>query len=351
MRANPRPNVASNSLVRSSGRISASPRLNPRVANGRTRIGTRVTSRLYGNGRFGFGFGAPGFGGRGFGAVASSWWDPCFTSYWPSNCWNWGFGRGCYGFGGSLWYPFYWGTSWRWNGFYDNCWWNSWSQPAWGGYWWYPQSTYCPTYLYVPSTSAIYIEDGYEGIPADPAAEDLPPVATDPAPAAADETPDLAAKYVELGDFYFRAGRFTEAADAYARARSYAPDDAPLHFVLADAAFATGDYHFAAFLIAEGLRLDPALADVKVDKREFYGDPKLFDEHMAALDKYLADKKYDASAHLVRGYNLAFSGRPMAAIAAFERVLEIAPDHRAARRFLEALAPKKGADEAKPGER
>lgn len=154
-----------------------------------------------------------------------------------------------------------------------------------------------------------------------------------------DLLPDLAEKYFKLGDFYFRAGRFADAADAYARARTYAPDDAALHFVLADAAFATGDYHFAAFLISEALRLDPALVTAEVDKRGFYGDPKLFDEHMAALEKYVADKRYDVSGHIVRGYNLYFSGRPTAAVAAFRRAIELAPGHRTATAFLEVLEP------------
>ena len=153
-------------------------------------------------------------------------------------------------------------------------------------------------------------------------------------------TPEsLARKYVELGDYYFKAGRFGEAVDAYSKARSYAPDDASVHFVLADAVFATGDYHFAAFLIAEALRLDPSLASAETDKRLFYGDPKVFDAQMEALDRYLDIKPYDAQAHLVRGYNLRFSDKKEAAIAAFRRVLEIA-DTRAAQIFLDALAPK-----------
>jgi tetratricopeptide (TPR) repeat protein len=153
-------------------------------------------------------------------------------------------------------------------------------------------------------------------------------------------TPEsLARKYVELGDYYFKAGRFAEAVDAYSKARSYAPDDASVHFVLADAVFATGDYHFAAFLIAEALRLDPALASAETDKRSFYGDPKVFDTQMEALDRYLDIKPYDAQAHLVRGYNLRFSDKKDAAIAAFRRVLEIAEIH-AAQVFLDALVPK-----------
>ncbi|MCA8975993.1 MAG: tetratricopeptide repeat protein [Planctomycetes bacterium] len=300
-------------------------------------------------------------------AVAGSWWDPCYSSswycdhdYWSSSCWTLGVGHGCYRSCFSLAWPLYLSSVFSWSGCHHTCWWDTWSDPYWSSsrYWWYPSSTYCPTYLYVPSSTVI-IESEPDAPPAegDGAGEEAPDesgasngegeviVASSGAPSAGSTSGDLANKYLDLGDFYFKAGRFSDAADAYARARTYAPDDAALHFVLADAAFAIGDYHFAAFLIAEGLRLDPGLASAKADKRDFYGDAKLFDEHMAALDSYLEDKPYDASAHLIRGYNLCFSERSAAAIVAFQRVLEIAPDHRAARMFLEALLPAPSAEE------
>jgi tetratricopeptide (TPR) repeat protein len=254
-------------------------------------------------------------------SLYNSWWDPCYS---------WHQHPGWYGTSLSLWLPWYFYTNHYYCDLLHTCWWDTWSSYCWtpSRYWWYPTTTYCPTWLYVPSSTVI-VEA------AESAAEPVAEVAAAPAAAGS----DLASKYLQLGDFYFKAGRFTEAQDAYARARTYAPDDAALHFVLADAAFAVGDYHFAAFLIAEALRLDPTLAAAKIDKRDFYGERTLFDEHMAALDKHLEADPYDASAHLVRAYNLCFTDRAAAAIVAFERVLEIAPDHRAARIFLEVLQP------------
>lgn len=315
------------------------PRLVPRSAS------NHVSSRVIPRASRGYGYRSHrGYYGRhGLGSVYSSWWNPCYSYGYSPSYWTLNAGYGCYGLGLSLWYPWYFATSIGWSSCYSSCWWNSTCRPYSYDYWWYPRSTYCPTYLYVPSSTVIYVEEApaSEPEPEEPGAA----VVVEEAPAAGgapagDARSDLASKYVELGDFYFKAGRFQEAADAYARARTYAPDDAALHFVLADAAFAVGDYHFAAFLIAEGLRLDPGLASAEADKREFYGDRKLFDEHMKALDEHLEKNEYDASAHLVRGYNLRFSGEPEAAKAAFERVLELAPDHRAARNFIDAMAPK-----------
>jgi hypothetical protein len=286
------------------------------------------------------------------------WWDPCHYHWGYPHCgWSWYGGCGSFGWGFSWWYPWAWCGSYYWNSCYSDWWWHTYSYPycVSSSYWWYPGTTYCPAYLYVPNTTVVV--EGEAAVPADEPAPSEPVAAggvsgAPPSDAKSSEVaPEtLARKYVELGDYYFKAGRFAEAVDAYSKARSYAPDDASVHFVLADAVFATGDYHFAAFLIAEALRLDPGLASAETDKRTFYGNPKVFDEQMAALDRYLDIKLYDAQAHLVRGYNLRFSDKKDAAIAAFRRVLEIAPESRAAQVFLDALAPKPPEAPAKPAD-
>lgn len=288
-----------------------------------------------------------------FSSSWNCWWDPCHNHWgWPHCGWGWYGGCGSFAWGCNWWYPWYWYGSCYWNSCYSGWWWHTYSYPycVSSSYWWYPSSTYCPAYLYVPNTVVV---EGEAAVPSDEPAPAEPIAAggresAQPSEVKSSEVnpESLARKYVELGDYYFKAGRFAEAVEAYSKARSYAPDDASVHFVLADAVFATGDYHFAAFLIAEALRLDPGLASAETDKRLFYGDPKVFDEQMAALDRYLDIKLYDAQAHLVRGYNLRFSDKKEAAIAAFRRVLEIAPENRAAQVFLDALAPK--APEAPP---
>lgn len=277
-----------------------------------------------------------------------SWWDPCRHDSWSYWSWN-----GCstsFGWSLSLWHPWSWMRTRHWNDCYFDSWHYNWSRPSCvaTNYWWYPTSTYCPTYLYVPST-VVYVDTEREPLTDDGSSETV--VAGGIAGGAGAVVPvgdigsrgqppeSLAKKYVELGDFYFDAGRFPEAAEAYSRAKTYAPDNASVHFAMADAAFATGDYHFAAFLIAEAVRLQPTIVSAEIDRRVYYGDPKVFDGQMDELTAYLAAKPYDAQAHLVHGYNLRFSGKPTAAVAAFRRVLEIAPENRTAQAFLAVLAP------------
>ena len=48
-------------------------------------------------------------------------------------------------------------------------------------------------------------------------------------------------------------GRYADAAESYMRALTYAPADGSIHFLVADALFAQGDYHYAAYMITKAL--------------------------------------------------------------------------------------------------
>lgn len=277
--------------------------------------------------------------------------DPYYYNPWYDRCWNyglslsWSFGCSSIGWGWS--YPAYyscWTPYWSWRSscWYDG-WWASWCNPT-RVYWWWPTTVYQPVYYTTPATQVVYVEQPaaepqyVEYVEDAPAAVGGPVGAAPGAVARPQPTPsETAAKYVRLGDFYFREGRFAEAVDAYGRARKAMPEDPSLCFVQADALFATGDYHQAAFLVGEALRLDPGMARIDTDKRLLYADVKVFEDQLATLRRYLADKPYDAMAHLVLGYNLKLAMQPEAAAKAFERVLEIEPGNEVARAFLAAL--------------
>lgn len=295
------------------------------------------------------------------------------TWQWSGHCSVLGPGvvsRGCY------WYPFYF-SSWWCRSWYSchsslNLWWSNCApscSPVSSLWWWWPSTCYLPgTWL----GSVSYVDFGagypaYAGYPGSttviyssaPASSEAPAaVGDEPAESkeeakAAESLRTLADRHLRLGDWYFKQARYEEAAESYVRALAYVPDDGAAHFIVADALFASGDYHYAAYMIRKALDLDPGLANAEADKRAFYGDPKQFDDQLAKLGKYCDEKRYDAAAHLVLGYNLRFSGQKLEAARAFRRVLEIEPGDTAARAFLSALAggpapEEKPAEEPKP---
>ncbi len=208
-------------------------------------------------------------------------------------------------------------------------------------YWW------CPDYYYYQVPVFSYPLDSvvsYDEVERDPGDEEV----AEPGEREAPTVESIIANHVKLGDFYFREGKYDKAAESYLRALTYAPEDASIHFILADALFGMGDYHYAAFIIRKALRLDPEMAKAEADKRNFYKDPKEFDKQLETLRTYIEEKPYDSAAHLVLGYNLRFSGKPDLAKKAFTRVLEISPDDQAAKLFLAAMEkPEEKADAAK----
>lgn len=364
--------------VVSSGALSTSSNLTPSLGSPRLGAPVRAGSPRSSRSFVGYTPARPAYGyGYGYGNVWGCGWG--WNNSWCCNSWGgvgvgigWGYSPfGCgwatrwslcsWGCGFNPWTwnvgvlaPYY---AWHcnyWNSCYQSTYWNSWSVPNAlpSSYWWYPTGTYCPTYLYVPS-SVVVVEETTAAPSAGGSAEVIvagsdvvgsarvsdgavgdPLVAVG---AAATEAMRLAEEYVKLGDFHFQAEQFENAAEAYAKARNYMPEDASVHLVLADAVFANGDYHYAAFLIAEAVRLEPGIVTAETDKREFYGDPKTFDAQMDALQRYCTDKPYDAWAQLLLAYNLRFSDRSARATVAFQRVLELDRDNPTARAFLAEL--------------
>ena len=212
---------------------------------------------------------------------------------------------------------------------------NCYADSAFGSWWWSANDCYRVGRWAGPSINVIVGDD-------DPV--DRPtPTATPANDAPANGTPvdsgleELAQSHIDLGDYYFREGRYDEAAEAWLRALTYAPDDGSLHLVIADALFAKGDYHYAAFMIRKGLALDPDLALADVDKRTFYDSVAGFEKQITALRSYLDGKRFDAAAWLVLGYNLRFSKDLDGARDALRRCLAIDPNETGARALLDGI--------------
>lgn len=241
------------------------------------------------------------YGGRSLTAPGFGFGQPNYNPYLN---WGWGLGWDC-------WWNSYWGWT-------PTCWWNwglgfvGWN--TWWNTWW------CPQY-YVPyQTTRVVYETVYvdEQVlqPADFVGEGVvDPVAPAAVGRVATPTLSLAAeRYLTLGDVAFREGRYTDAVQAYSKAVEYAPGQGALFLLLADALFASGDYHYAAYAIRRAYELEPDLFRTVIDKHAFYGDPLDYDRQIAILEQFLTDRPTDRDARLVLALNYLFANRPATAV-------------------------------------
>ncbi|MBM3977296.1 MAG: hypothetical protein FJ299_09935 [Planctomycetes bacterium] len=291
--------------------------------------------------------------------VTNCYWDPPYYGYNPGSYWYpWGLGFNWYskdfcfnfGFGGSKWgwyWPlggyacygpslsFCWNYSWNsclyWSSYYAYKPWHYYGGPA------VAYSTcyvpyYAPSYVsYVPTyypvvvdsepAAATYYEEAAPSavvaneIPAGEVSASIPARANQAPEPLNDPIPSAATRFLELGDAAFRSARYSDAVQHYARAVENAPDEGVLYLVLADALFATRDYHYAAYALRRAFALEPSLASGAIDKRGFYTDPIEFDQQLAALELFVKEHPLDADARLVLAANYVFGGRPQAAVA------------------------------------
>jgi hypothetical protein len=238
---------------------------------------------------------------------------------------DWSF---CFGFSYGYCSPcswWWWPCYWTW--FYP-CWWY-WYRP-----YYYPAYSYYPLYYPVYTTTVVYPSETSAVVYSE--AQEPVGEAVSYGQAAPSSSPlSIAAqRYLELGDRAFREGRYTDAVQFYAKAVEFAPDQGALYLVLADALFAAGDYHYGAYAVRRALELDPALIETTVDKHGFYPDPAIFDQHLQALERYLAEHPTDRDARLVLALNFLFGGRAPDAVRTLEADSGALADDAAAQKVL-----------------
>jgi len=290
---------------------------------------------------------------------SNSWWSPFGQScYYPSYYFGYHNRHFCF----SLGYSRYW----RW------CPYVSWYYPSsyYDTYSWYPYytqclsypynryvyfgsgpgNTYCPTYNYyndspeegggVVNNYYYYhgdetpgTEEAYGTVAGEAAGRNLPEVPP-PAPA---RVLSGAEYFLRLGDEAFQAGEYEKAREAFKQALDSDSGSPVVYFALAESLLATGDYHHAAFMIREGLKLDPEWVNADLDRKSLYPSLDEFSKVQEKLDQYLTQHPFDPAAHFVQGYAHFFSDSPEKALESFQEAIRIQKEDMGARGFIEAL--------------
>ncbi|HPF14761.1 MAG: hypothetical protein H6830_00060 [Planctomycetes bacterium] len=230
--------------------------------------------------------------------------------YWNWNVWGWGYG---WGYCPAMWVSSYW---------WDSYWY-------YGGAWSYG---YRPRFYYYgplaePQYQVIVQVVQEPLVEAQPAAAPAVGEAVAPAyedgggngggvgPVVVPAINRAAEYYLTLGDRAFQSGRYSDAVHHYGKAVEYSPGEGILYLILSDALFATSDYHYGAFALRRALELDPALVEITVNKRSFYGVPSDLDLQMTRARTFVLQNPTDQDALLMLIANELFTAQPERAVA------------------------------------
>jgi tetratricopeptide (TPR) repeat protein len=139
--------------------------------------------------------------------------------------------------------------------------------------------------------------------------------------------------YREAKQLYLR-GRFTEAIERFQAVVAARPEDSSAYGALGAALMRADRGAEALAAFARSVELDPAKADTSRQYALLLLRARRYAEAEEQLRKVLAQGGDHPDDHHVLGATLIGLGRPVAAIAEFERALELKPDHADARRAL-----------------
>jgi Flp pilus assembly protein TadD len=146
--------------------------------------------------------------------------------------------------------------------------------------------------------------------------------------------PQDADAHFALGNALMHAGRYRDAAEAYARSLARAPGNARAHNNLAVAFAEQRLFDRAIAHYREALRLDPGYADAHYNAGNALRELARYGEAIGCYDRALALRPDWPGAHCNRGLALAAQGRQALAEAAYRAALAFDPDHAEAHNNL-----------------
>jgi len=130
-----------------------------------------------------------------------------------------------------------------------------------------------------------------------------------------------------LGNAYMQAGRYADAAAAYARSIAAAPGNARAHNNLAVAFAEQRLFDRAIPSYRQAVRLDPGHAEAHYNLGNALRELARYGEALACYDRALALRPDWPGAHCNRGLALAAQGQQAPAEAAYRAALALEPDH------------------------
>ena len=142
-------------------------------------------------------------------------------------------------------------------------------------------------------------------------------------------------EFIKEGDRYFGYGDYQEAARVFGKAAKQFPEEAIPRLARGHSLFAMRRYARASRSLQDGIRLQPQWSESNTNLRKFFRDPEEFDVTVRDLARRVRRRPNDQDLLFMLAYSRHFSGRREQARELFDRLLAMAPEHEAARTFVE----------------
>ncbi|MBI4716605.1 MAG: tetratricopeptide repeat protein [Planctomycetes bacterium] len=163
-----------------------------------------------------------------------------------------------------------------------------------------------------------------------------PPV-EQPAQAAANQPPAEVPAEIRRGHELFGEGRYDEAREWFARAVFADDNDGYAKLFYCLGSFALGEVELAAVALRRALAAAPDLIEAPIDLRQFYGDTKALDGHLARLEQRVQENPADADARFLLGYMQYATGQAGKALESLKALGESSPTEELTTKLRDAV--------------
>ena len=134
------------------------------------------------------------------------------------------------------------------------------------------------------------------------------------------------AGYMDAAGSFIREGQFYKAADTYALATVWMPQDARGYMGQSFSLFAAGEYMSSAYYLSRALELNPAIAKQKFDLTAFVGDRDTYENRLLEMSTW-QERSGSGELAFLLAYISHQDNKPIRAADAIEKAKAAMPDN------------------------
>lgn len=146
------------------------------------------------------------------------------------------------------------------------------------------------------------------------------------------------AEYMAAAEAFLKEGRFYKAADAFALAAIWGPNDVRPFVGQAVSLLAAGEYMSSAYLLRQAILKNPNVASAQINPAALIGDRDVFENRLIEMATWQQRSGSGELAFLI-AYVMHHDGKPRGAVEAIRFAVEKMPDDKAVQILRDVIVP------------